>query len=110
MNDLNQKINELIENSFFLLFLDEEINSIFPKYVIVRRSNGRLTEGVLTELFTNTLLEEEYGVVDVGKGRGCKIVTIKSKNEKFYEVLSEGDFEKLKIYVNDINGTSRSTN
>ena len=68
MNDLNNKIKELFENKDIFLFLEDEINSIFPRYVLVRRSNGWLTEGVLTEIFTNTRFEEEYGVVDVDKG------------------------------------------
>ena len=96
MNDLNNKIKELFENKDIFLFLEDEINSIFPRYVLVRRSNGWLTEGVLTEIFTNTRFEEEYGVVDVDKGFGCKVVTIKLKNKKLYQVLNEEDFEKLK--------------
>ena len=96
MNDFDNKIKEFFENKDIFLFSKDEINSIFPKYVLVRRSNGWLTEGVLTEIFTNTLLEEEYGVVDVDKGFGCKVVTIKSKNKKFYEIINEEDFEKLK--------------
>ena len=47
---MNDKIKNLIENKDILLFTDSEINSIFPKYVIVRRSNNRLTEGILTEI------------------------------------------------------------
>ena len=37
---MNDKIKNLIENKDILLFTDSEINSIFPKYVIVRRSNN----------------------------------------------------------------------
>lgn len=99
---MNDKIKNLIENKDILLFTDSEINSIFPKYVIVRRSNNRLTEGILTEIFTNDALEEKYGVVDVDFSNGCKVISIQIKDKKLYKILDDEEFNLLKIITNSI--------
>ena len=95
-------IKELIENKDILIFLENDIDNKFPKSVIVRRSNGKLTDGFLTEIFTNKIPNESYGIVDVDNGNGCKVVSIQIKDKKLYKILDDKEFNLLKITINNI--------
>ena len=99
---MDDKIKNLIENKNILLFTNSEINSNLPKYVLVRRSDNKLTEGLLTHIISNIIIHEEYGLVEVDNGNGCKVISIKAKDNILYKVLNNEEFNLLKITANTI--------